>query len=81
MTITMPSLVMCMDIYHTDIYVLNYKNVLFAYLWLPELGQVGTDIEADSFRSSRKCDATYEQYGEQDIWKQSCKVHNLQCKE
>ena len=55
------------------------NQLSFTNLRLPEFGEIGADVEADSFSCSRERDATYQQNGQQDIGKQSCEVHHLQC--
>jgi len=70
-----------------DIYVLfghtetahSRNRLSFTNLRLPEFGEIGADVEADSFGCSGERDATYQQDGQQDIGEQGCEVHHLQC--
>jgi len=55
------------------------KWLSFTNLRLPEFGEIGADVETDSFGCSGERDATYQQNGQQDIGEQGCEVHHLQC--
>jgi hypothetical protein len=57
------------------------ERLSFAHLRLPEFGEIGADVEADSFGCSRKSEASYEQDGQQYVWKERSEVYHLQCNE